>query len=46
MNKFYTLEAQVRDEWNAVRVFMALHPYWSMLILFAVGNIIGVVAHV
>ena len=36
-----TIEDRIKSEWNVVRSFVALHPYASLLIAAAVGNVIG-----
>jgi len=36
-----TLENQIKTEWSAVRAFVALHPYVSVLAALAAGLAVG-----
>jgi len=41
MINFYSIEAQIKNDWNVVRAFVALHPYWTIFGAGLVGALIG-----
>jgi hypothetical protein len=41
MTNFYSLEMQIKNDWNIVRAFVALHPYVTMFAALAIGWLVG-----